>query len=275
MKLSYQIATPDVTYSPNVTAFQGPLDKTIKTLSSIGYNAVECMTVDPANVDILRLEKLLQQNNMEVALVCTGELYGQLGLSLNHKLESVRREAINKVKQTIDMAKYFNTDINLGRVKGCYFTDVPREISYGIACESLREVSEYAEAKDVQVALETVNIVQTNFINTLEEGVKLIKDVGCDKLKVMMDIFHMYIEETSVEEAIEKYSDYNIYVHLSDKNRKYPGALNMDFEGIIKKFSECGYDGTFTVECLQIPDQLTCAQNSYAYLKPIFDKYYK
>ena len=116
--------------------------------------------------------------------------------------------------------------------------------------------------------------MQTNFINTLEEAVLMIKAVDNPYFKLMMDVFHLNLEEKDICEAIRNYSPYNIHVHLADNNRRYPGHCGLDFEKIIKTFKECGYDGNYCTEIFQIPSQEEAAKGAIQHLRPIFNKVY-
>ena len=140
--------------------------------------------------------------------------------------------------------------------------------------EAFRELADYSIKKNVMIALETVTIMQTNFINTLAEGAAMVDAVDRPNFKLMMDIFHLNLEEKDVIEAIKKYSPYNVHVHLADNNRRYPGHCGLNFEKIFTTFKECGYDGNFCTEIFQIPNQEEAAKGAIEYLKPIIKRVY-
>ena len=144
--------------------------------------------------------------------------------------------------------------------------------NYAIA--AFRELADYAAPKNVQIALETVTIMQTNFINTLAEGADMVERVNRPNFRLMMDVFHLNLEEPNVIEAIRAYSPLNIHVHLADNNRRYPGHCGLDFEKILGTFKECGYDGAFCTEIFQIPDMESAAKGAIGHLRPILDRVY-
>ena len=84
MKLCYQAATPDVAIADSVTAYQGSLTKTFGDLGALGYDGVELMTLNPGKLDWREVKETAEENNLSVVLVCTGEIFGQLGLSYTH-----------------------------------------------------------------------------------------------------------------------------------------------------------------------------------------------
>lgn len=272
MKVCYQVATPDVAISPSVTAFQGCTSYTFGRLGELGYDGVELMTLNPRliNWDIIKREA--EKNKLDIVMVCTGEVYGQEKLSFMDKNPEIRAYAKSRVKEIIDFASYLGAFINIGRVRGQYCEELPKEVSYGYAIDAFKDISEYAGKKGVKIALESVTIMQTNFINTVEEAVKVVNDVDNEYFRVMMDIFHLNIEEKDMLDTIKKYSKYNIHIHLADNNRRYPGHCGLDFEKILRTFKETGYNGAFCTEIFQIPDQETAAINSIKYLRTIQDK---
>jgi len=274
MRLCYQVATPDVRVDESVTAYQGPLEKSLRELSNLGYQGVEFMTLNPSELNWKEVKELLKKHQLKAVLVCTGEIFGQLKLSYTHKEEDIRKEAIQRTKEIMDFASYLGADINIGRIRGQYCKDLTREETEAYAVEAFKEISRYGEEKNVRIALETVTIMQTNFINTLEEGLDMVKRVGMKNFQLMLDVFHLNLEEKNLYEAIRTYSPHNIHVHLADNNRRYPGHCGLDFDKIIGTFKECGYEGNFSTEIFQIPSQEEAAQGAVDHLMPILKKYY-
>ena len=275
MKLCYQVATPDVAVSPAVTAFQGKLDDSFRKLAELGYDGVELMTLNPLELNWDQVKEEADKNKLDIVLICTGEIFGQLKLSFMDRNLDVRNKAKKQVKGIIDFAAYLGSNVNIGRVRGQYCAELPKEVSYGYAIESFKEISEYAGKKEVKIALESVTLMQTNFVNTVQEAVNVVKDVDNEYFKMMMDVFHLNIEEKDMFEVIEKYADYNIHVHLADNNRRYPGHCGLDFEKIITAFKNTGFDGAFCTEIFQLPDQDVAAAGSIKHLRPILDRVYK
>lgn len=274
MRLCYQVATPDVAIADSVTAYQGPLEKSFSDLAALGYKGVELMTLNPSKLDWDFVKSEAEKNGLKVVLVCTGEIWGQLGLSYTSPKEEIRREAIARSKEIIDFAAHLGANINIGRVRGQYCSELTKEQTEEYAVEAFRELADYAAPKNVKIALETVTIMQTNFINTLAEGAAMVDRVDRPNFKMMLDVFHLNLEEKDVIEAIKKYSSYNIHVHLADNNRRYPGHCGLDFEKIISTFKECGYDGAFCTEIYQIPSMEEAAKGAIRHLQPILDKVY-
>ena len=274
VKLCYQVATPDVAIADSVTAYQGSLDKSFGDLGRLGYDGVELMTLNPGELDWKKVKDTAEKNGLSVVLVCTGEIFGQLGLSYTNPDEGIRMEAIRRSKEIIDFASYLGANINIGRVRGQYCKELTRDETQELAVKAFRELADYGAPKGVNIALETVTIMQTNFINTLAEGADMVDRVDRPNFRLMMDIFHLNLEEKDIYEAIRRYSPYNIHVHLADNNRRYPGHCGLDFEKILSTFKECGSDGNYCTEIFQIPSMEEAAKRAIAHLRPIADKVY-
>ncbi|MEG0854299.1 MAG: sugar phosphate isomerase/epimerase [Angelakisella sp.] len=274
MKLCYQVATPDVEIADSVTAYQGSLEKTFGDLARMGYDGVELMTRDPDMLDWKEVKETAARHGLAIVLVCTGEIYGQLGLSFTDPRESIRTEAVDRVKRIIDFAGFLGAKVNLGRVRGQYCSTVDRATTWQWAVDAFREISDHGRPLGVELALESITIMQTNFINTLAEAEAMVKAVERDNFRLMMDIFHLNLEEKELYKAIRQYSPYNIHVHLADNNRRYPGQCGLDFEKILTTFRDCGYDGAFCTEIYQLPSMEAAAQGAIECLAPIAARVY-
>ncbi|MEG1773567.1 MAG: sugar phosphate isomerase/epimerase family protein [Oscillospiraceae bacterium] len=274
MKLCYQVATPDVAVAPSVTAFQGSLAASFSRLGELGYDGVELMTLDPSRLDWQQVKDTAAANGLEPVLVCTGEVYGQLGISFSAPDEAVRRRAVERVCEIIEFAGFLGANVNIGRVRGQYRNGIAHAQTERWAIEAFRRISDHAASRHVAIALESVTLMQINFINTLAEAAAMVDAVGRPNFRLMMDVFHLNIEEKDLFAAIRDYASYNIHVHLADNNRRYPGHCGMDFERVLRTFREVGYDGVFCTEIFQIPDQEQAAAGAIKHLAPLFETIY-
>jgi sugar phosphate isomerase/epimerase len=273
MKFSYQAGTPDLKISPNVTCIQGNFEENVSQLCSFGYDSVELMSTYPKSVDWHKIKSILDSHNMSVSLICTGEL-GLLGYTLSNPNDMLRAQSLERIKELIDVASFFGVGINIGNTKGQYLDGVPRAETERRAVEGFQELCDYAKPKNVTIAIETGAFFYINFLNTCAEAAEVIHKAKRDNLGLMLDIFHLYIEEKNMIEAIKKYTPMCYHVHLADNNRMYPGAGGFDFENILSAFHKSGYDKAFTVEVRQKPDSLTAAREAAKTLVPIFKKVY-
>ncbi len=269
MRLAYQVATPDVTVSPSVTSYQGDFEECIASLASMGYRWVELMSRDPREIDLTKIQTILIQYQMSVAMVCTGECFGQDGLMLVSRDPSVREHAFQRTCELIDFASSLGAGVNIGRLRGHYYDDIPKNETYMLAVEILRKLGDYAASRGVTIVLEPVTMLQTNFINSTKEGIDLVKSINHPNFRLMVDIYHSNIEDPNLYDALRMASPVLSHIHIADNNRRIPGTCGFDFPQIIETLRGILYSGVLSIEMFQIPDQETCARESAQYLLPL------
>ncbi len=86
------------------------------------------------------------------------------------------------------------------------------------------KVCQMAEAQGLEIALEPLNRFETDLINTAEDLMRLIRDINHPAAKVLLDAFHMNIEEPDIEKAILSAGDKLIHVQVSENYRGTPGT---------------------------------------------------
>jgi sugar phosphate isomerase/epimerase len=133
--------------------------------------------------------------------------------------------------------------------------------------DSFKTCVEIAGEEGVRIAFEPLNRYETQLLNTAKEGLELIDRVGADNLGLLLDTFHMNIEESSIEESIKTCGDRIFHFHVADSNRWYPGAGHLDFRGILEALYSTGYSGFVSGEFLAVPDADVAAQKALHYLR--------
>lgn len=98
---------------------------------------------------------------------------------------------------------------------------------------------------------------------------KLVSDVGKENFGLLLDTFHMNIEEPILEKSIKMCGDRIFHFHGADSNRWYPGAGHLDFKSILKTLSTSGYKGFVSGEFLPYPEVDTAAIKNLNYLRNI------
>ncbi|HWX18664.1 MAG TPA: sugar phosphate isomerase/epimerase [Candidatus Binatia bacterium] len=112
----------------------------------------------------------------------------------------------------------------------------------------LKTLSKYAEERGKQICLEPLNRFETDFINTCDQALKMIEDVGSPALNIMLDTFHMNIEEKNQAAAIRKAGKYLKHFHACGSDRGTPGNDHIDWKGIAAALNEIGYQGDVVIE---------------------------
>lgn len=114
--------------------------------------------------------------------------------------------------------------------------------------ESLKEILKKAEQYDINYCLEIVNRFEQCILNTAAEGVDYCKELGSPNVKLLLDTFHMNIEEDSIGDAIRSAKGYVGHFHIGEPNRKTPGTGRMPWGEIFGALKEIEYDGMIVME---------------------------
>src|SRR4051794_24618556 len=113
---------------------------------------------------------------------------------------------------------------------------------------NLRILCDYAESKGRQVCMEPLNRFETDFINTVDQAIKMVKDVGSPVLKLHLDTFHMNIEEKNQAAAIKKAGKLLAHFHACGSDRGTPGNDHIDWKPIAAALKSIKYKGDVVIE---------------------------
>lgn len=120
------------------------------------------------------------------------------------------------------------------------------------AAESLQQVAAHAEKVGVILCLEIVNRFEQYMMNTADEGIAFCKRIHNSNCKLLLDTFHMCIEEDYIPSAIERASEagYLGYIHIGESNRKIPagGQKTIPWQAIADVIAKIGFDGPLVME---------------------------
>jgi len=265
MDLSIVLSTQPASFS--ALAYKGELAANIKKIKNLGYDGVELAVRDPKLLNVSELHKLITENDIPVPALGTGQAYGEEGLSFTCPDENIRRKAIERIKTHISLAKKLNALVIIGLVRGKTDKQVKHDQIESWLIEALQES---ATADDtVKLAIEPINRYETDLINTVSEGLNILEKVNKNNVGLLLDTFHMNIEEPSIYESIRKARNHIFHFHVADSNRWYPGAGHIEFKKILEVLVKIGYKGFVSAEILPNPDPDTAALRSIEHLNKI------
>jgi D-psicose/D-tagatose/L-ribulose 3-epimerase len=121
--------------------------------------------------------------------------------------------------------------------------------------ESLRPLADYAGERGVTLALEPLNRFETSFINTAEQAMEVVDQVGSPALGVLLDTFHMNIEEHDPAAAIRACGSHVAHFHACGCDRGAPGDDQIPWPKIAAALNEARYDGPIVIESFTIENQ--------------------
>jgi sugar phosphate isomerase/epimerase len=267
MKLSIVLSLQPTRFAS--LTYQGKTEDHLRKIKTLGYDGVELAIRDPSLLDWNQLEESIRTFGLEVPAIGTGQAYIEEGLRFSSPSHEVRKRAVERMKLHVLLARRFQAGVIIGLIRGKVEgnEDVRRGLDWMI--DSLKACCEAAEKEGVSLWVEPLNRYEINLINTIEEGVALLNQVGSENLGLLPDTFHMNIEEPIIEESLRKARPYYQHVHLADSNRWAPGFGHIDFKSILQVLRETGYEGFLSVECLPKPDADEASERAIKFLRKI------
>lgn len=222
-----------------------PLETTLARLHRFGYDGIE-ISGEPARYDADEVRRLLEKYEVE----CWGVVSMMTeGRDLVHPDKYVRLGTIRYMKDCISMARALGGKMfcivpsTVGKVKPLAS---PAE-EWAWAVEGLKEVAAFAEDNGIVPGVEPLNRFETYLINRHDQAIRLADEVG-HGLGVVLDAFHINIEELDMLGAIHATGSRIIDFHVADNNRRPAGQGRYDWKQLLGALKSVGYTGHLTAE---------------------------
>ncbi len=113
---------------------------------------------------------------------------------------------------------------------------------------NLKPVGDYARQKGVVFGMEPLNRFETSFINLAQQAVELVEMIDSPAIRIMLDTFHMNIEEKDLGKAIEVAAPYLVHVHSNENDRGTPGSGHVPWQSVATALKKIKYDGAMVIE---------------------------
>lgn len=218
-------------------------------IKEMGYDVVEIPVEDPSLIDIQTLKKALQEFELE-PVIC-----GAFGTSrdLTHENPSFHQTSFQYIESCLEICYELNAGFLAGPMysavgKARLVSPEQKKIEWQRAVTNLTKVCEMAGSRGLQIALEPLNRFETDLINTAEDVVRLIGDINHPAAKVMLDGFHMNIEEPDIEKAILLTGENLIHVQVSENYRGTPGTGQTRWDAYKRGLEAINYEGAICIE---------------------------
>jgi len=244
-------------FSINTVLFVSPFTTADKKLfgrfKRWGFDAVELLVENPTHIEPSLIKGALDQNG----LVC-----GSVAAAINPSRDlrgnaASQRNGVSYLCQLIDQLVVLDAKIlsgpvysYVGRAEAYSATDKKRH--WQAVVKNLKIVTRYAAARGKLVCVEPLNRFETDFLNTVEQGLKLIADVGSPALKLHLDTFHANIEEKHQGAAIRRAGKHLGHIHACGCDRGTPGNDHIDWKSIAAALKAINYDGDIAVESVTL-----------------------
>lgn len=229
--------------------FTNESTKFFKSFKKWGFDTVEIPIEDPSHIDPAHVKRELDKNGLVCGSVCACMGGGR---DLRGTPEQ-QKTGLNYMLQLIDQMVVLGCPSLIGPV----YSEVGRadavpekeyKKQWATVVKHLKTLARYAQKHGKQVCLEPLNRFETDFINTCDQGLKMITDVGNPALRLHLDTFHMNIEEKNQADAIRKAGKHLAHFHACGSDRGTPGNDHIDWKPIVAALKSVKYTGDVVIE---------------------------
>ena len=199
-----------------------------------------------------------------------GDRASELGIALSYGIgltpdhdpssldEKIRIDGIAFMKRMIDAVAEMGGGMIGGTVHSYWPASPPRDLAHKRAIReqsirSMRELARHAQASGVVLNVEVINRFEQFLLNTCEEALSFVREVDSPALGILLDTFHMNIEEDSIGGAIRLAGGSLNALHIGETNRRPPGTGRMPWPEIREALDAIGFDGPLVMEPFVVP----------------------
>ena len=267
-KVSYGVAISQEMLGEGASVpFQGGVHEGMVKAAAMGFDCVELHIRNPASFEAKALARSSEETGVRIAAIGTGLEYGMNGLSLTSDDPSVRVKAAERMREHIDLAAHFGAVVFLGLIRGKCGTRARHAEFLDRLAEQLAPLAAYAAEKKVPTGLEPVAYYFSDLLNTTNETLDYLTRPGLESIGLLLDTHHIFLEDKSMEESLRKCAGRITHIHISDSNRRYPGAGNVDFALAARVLDDIGYSGAVSLEILPAPSGDQAARLGLAWMQ--------
>ena len=251
--------------------FWDPVEVSIPRAAALGFHAVE-LFAGAYDEDLRRsVARALEATGLSLSCVGTGGGKMFHGLTLTDPDAAVRRRAIDYAASVIDFGAAFGAPATIGSMQGAVGAGGDREPSVHWLAEGLEFLAEHAASRGVTLQYEPLNRYETDLFNRQADAAEVLRGLETENVRLLADLFHMNIEESSPAEAIVDAGEYIGYLHFVDSNRCAVGMGHIDMAPIVAALHKIGFDGYAAAEAKAWPDSDTAARQTRAAFRRCFE----
>jgi D-psicose/D-tagatose/L-ribulose 3-epimerase len=223
--------------------------KLFPKLKKWGFETVEIPVESPEHIDPAKVKAAADKAGLAIGSICAC-----MGPGRDFRGDQAdQAAAMGYCKALIDQA----VELGCPRLIGPIYSVVGKadavepehqKKEWALVVENLKTLAKYAEQKGITLCIEPLNRFETDFLNTCDQALKLVKAVGSKAVKVHLDTFHMNIEEKNQAAAILKAGKHLGHLHACGSDRGTPGGDHIDWKPIVAALKKIGYQGDIVIE---------------------------
>jgi D-psicose/D-tagatose/L-ribulose 3-epimerase len=165
---------------------------------------------------------------------------------------AVRKAGIDFLKDQARMVAFMGSKKLGGIIYGSWPGRLPnpseKKARTDRSVKSMREVMKVVEDCGVYFNVEVVNRFEQYMMNTCEEAIEYVQRVGSDHCGILLDTFHMNIEEDNIAKAIVRAGSKLGHLHIGESNRRAPGRGHLPWKEIAAALRKIRYQGAVVME---------------------------
>jgi D-psicose/D-tagatose/L-ribulose 3-epimerase len=215
----------------------------------IGFDVLEVCIEDPVLLSAPALAQAAADSGVQVS-IC-----GAFGPTrdVSHEDPGKRAEGVRYIERCVDLAAAVGSPHVAGPMysatgKARLLPQEQRDQQRVWAVESLRQAADYAGERGVRLAIEPLNRFETDLVNTVEQGLELCNLTGRENVGLLLDTFHMNIEEKSFAGALTSAGDKLFHVQVAENDRGTPGSGHVPWDEVFGTLDAIGYNGSVVIE---------------------------
>ncbi|MHB0878941.1 MAG: sugar phosphate isomerase/epimerase family protein [Anaerolineae bacterium] len=241
-------------------------------VAAMGSDVLEVPVWGPDQFDVERAAELARQYGVEC--VVGADMTDEADLA--HPDAGVRRAGVERLKYCIDVAERLGARMVAGPFAVAsyrfWWPDAERRLAdRRYAADGLREAAGYAAGKGIKLALELLNRYETPFCTQVADGVALCEAVADPAFGLLLDTFHMNVEEKDMGEAIERAGAHLYYLHVCENDRGAPGSGHIPWDEIATALRRTRFDGYVVVESFVFEPEFGAATRAWRPCAPDMD----
>jgi len=265
VKISISVANYDIGL-PQIV-FRGALEPIFRKVSGMGYQGVDLFLERLDGVDGRELRKLLDKYHLGVSMLAAPSDMVKEEITMGHPDPAVRREFFKRSEPQLRLASQIAAPVVIGYTRGYIKPGLTRNQLTDLFCDSLVDFHKMAEDFGTTLILEPINHHELNYINNVDEALEILHRLKLPRLRLMLDAYHMNIEEASIPLAIFKAREHLHYFQLVDSNRQAPGWGHTNLREVYLCLKEIGYSGFLGIEVVPVPDAEKAAVQGIEYVR--------
>ena len=215
-----------------------------KKAAKIGFDILEVSAGQLVTMTSKELDEL-RSLTKDLGISITSNIGPAKNKDVSSKNPAIRKAGIKYLSAIMHAMDRLDSRVLAGVLYSywpCDFRAVDKKAAWELGIASVRELAKTAESLGIDLCLEVVNRFETYILNTSEEAVRYCKAVGSRRVKILLDTFHMNIEEDNIGNAIRLAGPRLGHLHVGEGNRKVPGKGHLPWNEIGKALRDIHYE---------------------------------